>query len=107
MIVRRPQNDNTKCVTGDPCLPTVGYPESDTWCADLDTNTECWAKYNCNTSCYNTETPQNNYIGLRTITGENTLYGTLLHLTSRHGSEWPTHAPARAWMFDWKRCNHC
>ena len=76
--VRRPQSFNTKCVTGDPCLPTVGYPESDTWCADLDTNTECWAKYNCSTSCYNTETPQNNYIGLRTITGENTLYGALV-----------------------------
>ena len=61
---------------GDPCLPpaTDGYPNRDTWCGDLDTNTHCWALYNCNTSCYDTETPHNNYIGLRTITGENTLY---------------------------------
>ena len=67
---------NTKCVDGDPCLPpaTGGYPNRDTWCGDLDTNTHCWALYNCNTSCYDTETPHNNYIGLRTITGENTLY---------------------------------
>jgi hypothetical protein len=65
---------NTKCVTGTPCLPTVGYPQRDTWCGDLDSNTHCWALYNCNTSCYDTETPQNNYIGLRTITGANTLY---------------------------------
>jgi hypothetical protein len=49
---------NTKCVTGDPCLPTVGYPERDTWCGDLDANTHCWALYNCNTSCYDTETPK-------------------------------------------------
>lgn len=67
---------NAKCVDGDPCLPpaTGGYPNRDTWCGDLDTNTHCWALYHCNTSCYNTETPHNNYIGLRTITGENTLY---------------------------------
>jgi hypothetical protein len=67
---------NTKCVDGDPCLPpaTGGYPKRDTWCGDLDTNTHCWALYNCNRSCYNTETPHNNYIGLRTITGANTLY---------------------------------
>lgn len=89
---------NAKCMTGSPCLPAEvrvsapppppppaprsltslrqggGYPERDTWCGDLDDNTHCWALYHCNTSCYNTETPMNNYIGLRTVTGANTLY---------------------------------
>ena len=37
--------------------------------AASDDNTHCWALYNCSSACYDTETPQNNYIGLRTITG--------------------------------------
>ena len=42
--------------------------------AASDDNTHCWALYNCSSACYDTETPQNNYIGLRTITGGDQLY---------------------------------
>ena len=63
---------NDKCMQN--C--TAGhYPQQDTWCGDLTpgSNAECWGKY-CDLNCYPTESVANNYIGLRTVMGEDTLY---------------------------------
>jgi len=61
---------NTKCVgnCSDPGK-MWGYPHHDTWCGDLNHNSHCWALYGCNTDCYETESPENNYIGLRSMGG--------------------------------------
>ena len=61
---------NTKCVgnCSDPGK-MWGYPHHDTWCGDLNHNSHCWALYGCNTDCYKTESPENNYIGLRSMSG--------------------------------------
>ena len=58
--------------------PSPGYPHSDTNCVDLtgpDANTVCWCGGAQN--CYQTETPQNNYIAIRNMPGSpmgDTLY---------------------------------
>ena len=68
---------NAKCMEG--CKPpSPGYPHGDTNCVDLtgpDANTVCWCGGAQN--CYQTETPQNNYIAIRNMPGSpmgDTLY---------------------------------
>lgn len=67
--------DNDKCMNQSSCSEGF-YPQRDTWCGDLDHNKDCWgpSPQSCNSNCYPTETTQNNYIGLRTLVGSNTLY---------------------------------
>ena len=72
---------NDKCVGECKYVPrnlSLGYPAKDSWCTDLTSgaNTKCWA-IDCSTDCYPTESPQNNYITLRSMPGSefgDTLY---------------------------------
>jgi hypothetical protein len=63
---------NTKCV-GNCTNPNEaqGYPHKDSWCGDLTpgSNANCWALYGCDTDCYPTESPANNFIVLRSMPG--------------------------------------
>jgi hypothetical protein len=52
---------NAKCM-GECTPPKVSFPNTDSGCVDLesDPNTVCWQ--GCKSNCYQTETPQNNFI---------------------------------------------
>ena len=57
--------NNDKCIAN--CTTPGEYPARDANCADLQANAECWGPPQCNADCYPTESPANNFIGLRTM----------------------------------------
>ena len=82
---------NAKCVGDCLYVPrnlSLGYPTRDSWCTDLtaNANTKCWA-IDCSTECYPTESTQNNYIGLRSMSGSrfgDTLYAEFQKSGGKH-----------------------
>merc|ERR1719469_864627 len=59
---------NTKCASGNTTPQPHNYPKSDSWCATLTDNSDCWASPNGpaqGDECYSTEDPSNNFIALR------------------------------------------
>ncbi|CAE8613901.1 unnamed protein product [Polarella glacialis] len=64
---------NSKCVTHKECgSQRNDYPNSDSNCVDLASNSKCWCNHNTaqEPDCYPTETSANNFAALRTFTVE-------------------------------------
>jgi len=63
---------NNKCVDNCSAVPPdQQYPHRDADCGDLtpEHNAVCWGGNLCNEACYPTESPANNFIGLRFMPG--------------------------------------
>ena len=73
---------NVKCV--ESCAAPGGkYPHGDSWCTDLPDNSKCWGPP-CKQDCYPTEDLDNNFIGLRSMSGS--ALGDTLYAEFQHGN---------------------
>ena len=79
---------NDKCVTN--CSKTTKncgpYPQRDTQCVELPENAECWSPL-CTETCYPTESPANNFIGLRHPSRDSQPFGDSLYAEFATGDQ--------------------
>ena len=80
---------NDKCMQNCKAPQTDNYPARDSWCTTIDAqpNSHCWgpSPAGCNVSCYHTETPDNNYIAMRTMEGS--AFGDALYAEFASGNQ--------------------